>query len=293
MKTRQMMVAVGALTLAATGVGPVSEAAPATGAVHIVQAVPGTDVDVSVDGRSQEEALGVGKIVGPLQLSAGAHRVRFADTSGRRVVSTLVRVAAGSNSDIVLHRPASVSGKDVVNVYRTPMAAIGPGKSRVLVAHTATAAPADVRVDGRTVFTNIANGEFAQADVPAGKHVVTLLPTGQKTSPILGPLNVVLPARTITMVYAVGTPTNGSMRVIAHSARIGSDGTVTPDSIDTGSAGLAADQVIRPFAAPTDQVGQLDRPGGAQPWGWGLLVVALLTVALGVARSRRGGGWGR
>ena len=89
----------------------------------------------------------------------------------------------------MLHLPASVGGAAVVTSYRTPVDPIGPGKARVLVAHTATVAPADVRVDGKVVFTNIANGEFATADVPAGKHVVALLPTGQTTDPILGPLD--------------------------------------------------------------------------------------------------------
>ena len=41
------------------------------------------------------------------------------------------------------------------------------------------------------------------------------------------------------MVYAVGTPTNGSMRVIAHAAQLTADGTVKPATIKTGSAGLA------------------------------------------------------
>ena len=92
-------------------------------------------------------------------------------------------VAAGSNQDVVLHLPASVGGAAVVTAYQTPVEPIGPGKARVLVAHTATVAPADVQVDGKVVFSNIANGEFATADVPAGKHVVALFPTGETGRP--------------------------------------------------------------------------------------------------------------
>ena len=71
---------------------------------------------------------------------------------------------------MVLHLPAEVGGDPVVHSYDAPTGAIGPDKARVVLAHTATVAPADVEVDGETVFTNIANGEFAEADVPAGTH---------------------------------------------------------------------------------------------------------------------------
>ena len=52
----------------------------------------------------------------------------------------------------MLHLPASVGGDAVVTAYPTPVEPIGPGKARVLVAHTATVAPADVQVDGKVVF---------------------------------------------------------------------------------------------------------------------------------------------
>lgn len=214
-------------------------AAPASGQLQIVQAMPGVDVAVHIDGRRVRTGVGVGSVVGPYDLAPGTHEVRFSGSAGTTLMRTSVTVRSGLSSDVVLHRPASPSGRAVVNVYRTPRSAIGPGKARVLIAHTATVAPADVRVDGKTIFTNIANGEYATADVPAGQHRVALLPTGQDTDPILGPIDVTLEPRTVTMVYAVGTPTDGSMRVIAHAAELAADGTVQPATIETGSAGLA------------------------------------------------------
>ena len=93
-------------------------------------------------------------------------------------------------------------------------------------------------VDGQTVFTNIANGEFAEADVAAGAHEVSLLPAGVTGKPILGPLDVTLEAGTITAVYAVGNPKDGSMNVIVRTTGGTSSGAEPPTEIDTGSAGL-------------------------------------------------------
>ncbi len=218
-----------------------------TATVTVVQAVPGSTVAVRVDGKRVQGDTGVGELVGPLRLPAGSHQLTFTDSSGDLDVTSTLTVKAGSTSDVVLHRPAAVGGTPVVNSYVTPTDPIGPGKARVLVAHTATVAPADVRVDGKVVFTNIANGEFATADVPAGTHVVELLPTGNTTTPILGPIDVRVAAGTVSMVYAVGNPRDGSMDVILHSGRLSADGSVVPDTIRTGSAGLVAGLRVRTF----------------------------------------------
>ena len=139
---------------------------------------------------------------------------------------------------MVVHRPAEVGGTPVVSVYPTPSEPIDPGKARVLLAHTATVAPADVVVDGQTVFTNIANGEFAQGDLAAGGHEVSLLPAGVTGTPILGPLDVTLEEGTLTSVYAYGNPSDGSMNVIVRVTGGTSSGAEPPTGIDTGSAGL-------------------------------------------------------
>lgn len=186
-------------------------------------------------------------MLGPFKLSPGSHVVRFVDQSGAVTAPSRVQVRPGANSDVVLHRPAAVNGDPVVNVYKTPTGPIGPGKARVLVAHTATVPPADVRVDGQTVFTNIANGEFAEADVPAGPHEVALYPTGETTDPILGPLEFSLVPSTVTMVYAVGNPSSNSMDLITSTLPVADDGTVAPKRIDTGSAGLAGRTEVATF----------------------------------------------
>jgi hypothetical protein len=286
MSARRFVVCAAAASLVAlTGSAPVT-AAPARGSVQIIQAVPKASVTVIIDGRRVESGVGLGTVLGPYDTAPGKHSVRFVDAAGEVSMAASVTVKAGASTDVVLHRPASATGEPVVNVYSTPRKPIGPGKARVMLAHTATVAPADVRVDGKVVFTNIANGEFAEAEVPAGKHKVELLPTGETRDPILGPIEVDLAPRTVTMVYAVGTPSNGSMDVIAHTSVIASDGTVVPDTIKTGSAGLAAGERVSAFSTP----GRTPAAGaGPLGWLWVPVGAALLLVGTGL-RLRRASG---
>lgn len=214
--------------------------------VTVIQAVPGATVDVSIDGRSVASGAAVGDVLGPFELSPGDHDVSFAGDDV--AVDSSLSVSAGAASDVVLHLPADVGGDAVVHSYAAPTGAIGPDKARVLLAHTATVAPADVEVNGETVFTNIANGEFADADVPAGTIKVSLLPSGTTDDPILGPLDVALAPETLSMIYAYGNPRDGSMNVIAHVEDLSADGSVRPTRIDTGSAGLV-DEPVTTFDA--------------------------------------------
>jgi hypothetical protein len=233
-----VVVFVGALALMPAGSGT---AAPKPALVTVVQAVPGATVDVRIDGRTVASGAAVGDVLGPFELAPGDHDVSFGGDDV--AVDSSLTLEAGAASDVVLHLPADVGGDPVVHSYAAPTGAIGPDKARVLLAHTATVAPADVEVDGETVFTNIANGEYADADVPAGTIEVSLLPSGTTEDPILGPLDVALEAETLSMIYAYGNPRDGSMNVIAHTEDLSPDGSVRPSRIDTGTAGLATGRV--------------------------------------------------
>jgi hypothetical protein len=214
-------------------------------AVDVVQALPGPPVDVQVDGKTVGQKVALGKVLGPLPLSAGTHQVRFV---GVTTTAASVTVKAGAVHDVVLHAPAAAGGTPMVSVYQTPTDPIAQGKARVLLAHTAEVGAADIWVDGKLVFSNISNGQFAQADVPAGTHEVAIRAAGSTGKPVLGPLPVDLAAGTVTLAYAVGDPTAEGMSVVAHVERLEADGSVTPLRIHTGSAGLARGSV-RGFGA--------------------------------------------
>ncbi len=252
---------------------PPGAAAPRPALVTVIQAVPGATVDITVDGSRVAGGAQVGDVLGPFELAPGDHDIAF--SSADLTVESTLNVPPGASSDVVLHLPADVGGDPVVHSYAAPTGAIGPGKARVLLAHTATVAPADVEVDGQTVFTNIANGEFADADVPAGTIAVALLPSGSTADPILGPLDVSLEAGTLSMIYAYGNPRDGSMNVIAHTAELAPDGSVRPSRIDTGSAGL----VTTPVTTFTADSGS--------PAGRVLLTALAAAAAVGAIGVRR------
>ncbi len=230
----------GAGQAAAAGAPAAAPAAGKSATVYLVQALPDTSVSVAVDGTAERQAVQPGSILGPWRLTPGEHQVTVTGTDPAWTMDASVTVAPGRSTDVVLHRPAAVGGRPTVTTYRNPLGAVAAGTGRVVVAHTATVPPADVRVDGDVVFANIANGEFATAEVPAGPHQVSVVPTGQRGPALLGPLELSAEAATLTRVFAVGRPQDGSMDVVVQRLPLQTRGSATPQVVDTGSAGLVA-----------------------------------------------------
>ena len=219
--------------------GPVARPASNAG-TFIVQALPGPSVSLSIDGALESRAVSSGDILGPLRLSPGKHTVTVAGRNPEWTMDATVRTTERGSIDVVLHRPASVKGRPTVTVYRNQVGAVAREKGRVVVAHTATVPPADITVDGRVVFANIANGEFATAEVPSGPHEVSIVPTGRTKPVLLGPLTLKAEPRTLTQVFAVGQPSNGSMDVVVHRLPLETRGSAAPERVETGSAGLVS-----------------------------------------------------
>jgi len=222
---------------AAPSVAAASHANTAVDRVYVVQGVPGTAVDVAVDGKTVRQAVAAKAVVGPLRLTPGKHTISFS-TNGWKVTSGVT--ISHRSSDVVLHWPADPKNKPVVTVFGNDLAPVSSNKGRLTVVHAAVVPPADIRVDKKVLFANIANGQYVSAEVPGGTYSVDVVPTGQTTHPLLGP--VMLPVKTgvLTRVFAIGKPTNGSMDAIVQVLPLASDGSSAPGSVDAGSAGLVA-----------------------------------------------------
>ena len=241
--------------------------------VYLVQGVPGAPVDITIDGRAVKSAVAAKAVVGPLALTPGKHTVTFA-AEGWTVSSTVT--ISKPSSDIVLHWPADAAKKPVVTLFANDLAPVGNGKGRLTVAHTAVVPPADIRVNDKVLFANIANGEFVTAEVPGGTYSVEVVPTGQKTNPLLGPVKLPVTSGALTRVFAIGQPSHGSMDAVVQTLPLATVGSRPPGHVEAGSAGLVATSTSKSDGGPNLAMPAL---------GFGML--ALAGALAGLARRRR------
>lgn len=249
--------------------------------VYVVQGVPRATVAVSIDGQGISSGMEPKAVSTPLMLARGAHVATFATNDW--TVRTHFRVDT-SSADLVLHWPADKTVQPEVTVYANDLRAVAVRKARLTVAHTAVVPPADVRVDGKVVFANIANGEFVTANVPSGSYAIDIVPTGESGEALLGPVDIPVQGGELTRVFAIGEPENNSMDVVVQTLPLERTGSAAPDRVDAGSAGLVAPNV------PTANKLVENGGGGAgaviQVAERGLLVFVVLT-GIAVAVNRR------
>ena len=224
--------------------------AAGNGVLNIVQGLPGRTLDVSVDGRVVARGVQAAKVVESVKVAAGQRRIT-AREGGKMVIDRQVSVGAGSNLDVVIHRPASPTAAPVITTYANKLAAVPAGKASVRVAHTAAVGPADIRVNGKVLFANVANGESLDVVVPAGTYSVDIVPTGASSPVVLGPLPLQVKAGYLTRVFAVGEPNSKTMNVAVATIKLPSTGTGKPDLVNTGTGGQAAGMMqSRPSLLP-------------------------------------------
>jgi len=214
----------------------VSHVAPAS--VFLVQGLPDQTLEAQIDGHTVATNLNTTEIAGPFRVTAGTHTVSFLDGSGTVVIRNSVHTAAGSSSDLVVHLQTAAWRKPLITQFVNTTAGVPSTKASVTVAHTAAVAPADIRVDGKVLFANIANGESLNLVVPAGSYQVDIVPTGKSSPTVFGPVTLEVKGGSLTKVYAVGDPAKKTMNVAVHVIDMPAAGSPKPIMIDTGSAGL-------------------------------------------------------
>ena len=227
---------VGVVGLAGLTVAP-SYAAD-TAKVYFVQGLPGKSLDVAVDGKSLAKGIKTAAVAGPFSVKGGKRTFTFSD-DGKVVLKQSFNVKAKSSWDVVIHLPASSTGKPAITVFRNDTSTVPNGKATLVVAHTAAVPPADIRVNGHVLFENIANGESLKVTVPVATYKVAIVPTGKKKPVILGPLALTVKGGALNRVYAVGDPGKKTMNVAVHVIATGSSGSAKPEVVNTGTGGQA------------------------------------------------------
>ena len=233
------LVVSGALAFAGLMAGPSFAADSAS--IYIVQGLPGKTLNVSVDGDSVAKGVKTGEVAGPFKVAAGRRKVTFS-SAGEVVVERTFSVKAKSSWDVVVHLPAQTSGEPLVTVFKNDLSAVPNGKASLTVAHVAAVPPADIRVNGKVLFENIANGESLNLIVPVATYKVAMVPTGEAKPVILGPVALTVKADSLNLVYAVGNPDKKTMIVAVHVIALSTKGSGTPSKVNTGTGGQAVGQ---------------------------------------------------
>ncbi len=242
MRAWRTTAAAGLAVMAATAVlvtAPAHARSADGGQLYVLHGLPGVVADVEVDGAITQEAVTQGAVLGPIELTAGSHEVTFVVAGGAPVTGT-VDVVEGASVDVVAHLPAAVGGDPVLTAFPNDVSAVGPGKARLAVAHTAQVPPADIRVDGEPLLSNVANAEVLTVEVPEQTYSVDIVPTGTEGPAVFGPVDLAVEAGTLTRVFAFGSPATGTMDVLVHELPVTQQGAVAPAMVQTGDGGQVA-----------------------------------------------------
>lgn len=245
---RKQLIAGGAVGVLATlGLAtPASAISDTTADLYVLHGVPDTPVDVYVDGELTLDDFAPGDMAGPLDLEAGSYEVAI--------------VAADAEDDsepvigpIDLELEANMSYTAVAHLAEdgTPSAALFPndisqteaGQGRLTVRHTAAAPAVDILAGGEPVAEGLSTGDEATLDLDAGTVSAGVALAGE-TDPVIGPADVDVADGVLTIVYAWGSAEDGNLDLAVQTI----EGLhSSPDGVNTGSAGLAADSDPAPL----------------------------------------------
>ena len=222
-----------------TAAASTAAAAADQATLYVVQGLPGAVIDVAVDGQTVVQDVATTAVAGPFQVSAGSRTLTFTDANGTVVATNTVDAGAGSSSDLVLHLTTAAGDPPVVTQFANDLSGVPSDKASLTVAHTAAVPPADIRVDGKVLFANVANGESLNLVVPVGTYSVDIVPAGENSPVVFGPVSLAVQGGSLNRVYAVGDPAANTMNVAVHVIKVPETGSPAPTMVDTGSGGLA------------------------------------------------------
>lgn len=213
-------------------------AQPKPASVYVVQGVAGATLRLDIDGRTIASHSRAKDIIGPLELSPGQHTLRG---HGSVDVASTFTVQPGASLDVVVHRQVDPSKPPVSTTFPDDLTPLAQGTGRVSVTHTAAVGPADIRVDGKVLFSNVASGESLSLVVPAKAYTLDIVPTAAKGPVVFGPTTLPVKPDALTRVFAIGVAANGSMDAVVQVLPVRQRGTSAPPSlIQSGTGGQAA-----------------------------------------------------
>lgn len=199
-------VLIGLAAVAAMSFVPQTASAQTAADLTLVHGIPGSTVDVLVDGTVVIDAFVPGSLAN-ISSFAGQTLTNVTvtdDTTGDVLIGPVASLEvpdSGSHS-IVAHLDAA--GTAVLNTFENNTADTTTGDARVTVRHTAQAPAVDLIVGTDRPIVGATNGQSAELELAAGDlSDAQLAPTGEAAIAQIATLT--LAADTNTIIYAVGS----------------------------------------------------------------------------------------
>ncbi|BDI23187.1 DUF4397 domain-containing protein [Herbiconiux sp. L3-i23] len=243
-KTTIGIVAIGlASGVAAVAAAPAAAISDSTADLAVLHAIPDTPVDVWVDEELTLDDFAPGDLAGPLDLPAGSYSIVITapdatDTTAPVLGPLDVELAAGTSYTAAAH--LDEAGEPTVTVFTNDISTTAPSEGRLTVRHVAAAPAVDVLAGGTAVVSGLTNPNEAILNLPAGTVNASVALAGT-TDPVIGPADVTVAEGANTIVYAWGSAEGGNL-ALALQTIDGLHG--SPDGVNTGEAGLAAEQPV-------------------------------------------------
>ena len=267
---------IGAFALAALAAPTAAQAAPGDAELSVVHGIPGTTVDVWVNGALTLDDFVPGTIAGPLALAPATYSVAItpADATSatdRTVIGPIdLPLAANTNYSAVAHLKAD--GTPTATLFTNDISKTAPGQGRLTVRHVAAAPAVDVVAGGAAVVSNLSNPNEQVLNLDATTVSASVTAAGTTTPALIGPADVAIREGVNTIVYAYGSAANSTLALAVQTI----SGLHTPPAgVPTGETGAAA------LAASAQDA--------LQVWGLGvggLVVLAAIGSAIIISRKK-------
>ena len=274
-------VLMGLAAIAAMTCIPQTTSAQSAADLTLVHGIPGTTVDLSVDGTVVIDAFVPGSLANISSFAGQTlQNVTVTDDATGDIVigpvASLVIPDSGSHS-LVAHLDAA--GVAVLSTFETNAEPTATGDARLTLRHTAEAPAVDLIIGDQRPIVDAINGQSAELELPAGSLTdAQLAPTGDVAIAEIATLD--LAANTNTIVYAVGSVDDDTLDFVVQIVdfEVAATTTTTVAGATTTTVAGATTTTVAGATTTTSAVPSAVNTGS--PLG-GTSTTTLVVVALG------------
>lgn len=269
-----------AAAVAAIAVAPSTAGAQsATPAISLIHGIPGTTVDLVVDGTVVLDAFAPGSIV-DITSFAGRTLVNvevLADDTGDVVIGPIATLEVPDTGNWSLIAHLDGDGEATLSSFENNLADTDNDQARLTVRHTAEAPAVDLVIADQRPVTNAANGASAELELPSGDlaDAAVALAGGNAVLEVTG---VTLAANTNTIVYVVGSVEADTLDIVVQIVELPVASATTTTTTVAGTTTTVAGTTTT--TTPTPSAVNTGSPIDGSSSMSTLLVVALGGLAL-------------